>query len=131
MKTKKRKYNKSGKYKKDKTLEKNFKDSCKDTGKPILDNVQSITEPLKEQSSVKILSPKITTQKLEGDKWVDTGKFKAELKPFTFEDLPLSIRIGVENIITYRENLKLPDDSKERKQRALNYYKEKAPIKGL
>ena len=38
---------------------------------------------------------------------------------FTFEDLPLSIQADIEHIIAYRKRLNLPDDSKERKQRAI------------
>jgi hypothetical protein len=98
----KRKYNKSGKYAK------------KSSGTP-----QSITEPLKEQSSVSIgggipegmvLPESVTTTNV------------TEYKEFTFEDLPLSVRVGVENNIAYRKKLNLPDDSKERKQRAVQYF---------
>ena len=46
---------------------------------------------------------------------------------FSFNDLPFSIRMQVENIIKMRERLKLPDDSKERKLLAIRYFRGDRP----
>ncbi len=49
------------------------------------------------------------------------------IKPFTFEDLPLSVRMGVENAIKLRTRLKLPDNSEERKAQAIKYFRGDRP----
>ena len=46
---------------------------------------------------------------------------------FSFNDLPLSIRTSVENTIKMRKRLGLSDDSKERKERAVQYFKGDRP----
>jgi hypothetical protein len=62
---------------------------------------QSNSEPIKEESGISTL---------------------VKDRPVTFEDLPLSVRASVERTIAYRKRLALPDDSKERKQRAVEYF---------
>ena len=42
---------------------------------------------------------------------------------FSFTDLPLSVRLGVENTIKLRVRLKLPDDSVERKAQAIKMFR--------
>jgi hypothetical protein len=42
---------------------------------------------------------------------------------FTYIDLPLSVRMGVENTLKMRARLKLPDDSEERKARAIKMFR--------
>ena len=42
---------------------------------------------------------------------------------FTYADLPLSVRMGVENTIKLRARLHLPDDSKERKAQAIKMFR--------
>ncbi len=77
---------------------------------PIPDNVQSISSPIKEESS--------TVDRVTGE--------VTEVKPdsrFSFNDLPLSIRMQVERIIKMHKRLGLPDDSKERKERAVRYFR--------
>ncbi len=51
---------------------------------------------------------------------VDTLQSPVE---FSFDDLPLSLRTQVENTIKLRERFKLPDDSKDRKERAVRYFR--------
>mgnify|MGYP001571361702 CR=1 FL=1 len=46
---------------------------------------------------------------------------------FTYTDLPLSVRMGVENTIKQRGRLHLPDDSKERKEQAIKYFRGDRP----
>jgi hypothetical protein len=50
-----------------------------------------------------------------------------EVVPFSFDDLPLSIRMQVERIIAYRKAHNLPDDSKERKEQAVKMFKGDKP----
>mgnify|MGYP001575989296 CR=1 FL=1 len=45
------------------------------------------------------------------------------VKAFSFEDLPLSIRMRVENTLKVRKRLKLPDDSVERKVQAIEMFR--------
>ncbi len=42
---------------------------------------------------------------------------------FTYIDLPLSVRMRVENTLKMRKRLKLPDDSKERKSQAIKMFR--------
>ena len=42
---------------------------------------------------------------------------------FSFNDLPLSVRVGVEKTIKLSKRLKLPDDSEERKSRAIKMFR--------
>jgi hypothetical protein len=116
---KKRKYNRSGKYSK----------------KPS-ETPQSITESIKEQSSDNLQVDKIKQRVLVVDDTLNIGHKLTEAiinsgkgevitrDSFTFEDLPLSIRIGVERTIETRKLRGLFDDSKERKQRALEYWRQ-------
>ncbi len=112
----KRKYNRSGKYAK----------------KPS-DNVQSNSKPIEGQSNVRILGkdePDIDGQKVVS---FDLSKIPEDAiitnttltipTKFTFKDLPLSTRVRVESQLAYRKTLKLFDDSVERKQRAINYFR--------
>ncbi len=46
-----------------------------------------------------------------------------QVRDFSFDDLPLSIRQGVENTIKLRKRLGLPDDSKERKEKAIRMFR--------
>ena len=46
---------------------------------------------------------------------------------FTYIDLPLSVRMGVENTIKLRARLHLPDDSVERKSRAIKMFRGDRP----
>lgn len=74
------------------------------------DSLQSISSLSKEESS-----------RVDGV----TGEI-TEVKPatgFSFNDLPASIRLGVENTIKARARLHLPDDSKERRERAVKYFR--------
>jgi hypothetical protein len=107
---KKRKYNKSGKY-----------------SKVSQGNVQSNSKPIEGQSSV-IVPIDVLTAEYKGDTdiiWDGKLIAKAPDKKFTFEDLPLSIRTGVLKTIETRKLRGLFDDSKERKQRALEYWRRK------
>ncbi len=45
------------------------------------------------------------------------------VKAFSYDDLPLSIRMSVESQLAYRKRLGLPDDSKERKAQAIKYFR--------
>mgnify|MGYP001566742785 FL=1 len=47
--------------------------------------------------------------------------------PFGFQDLPLSVRMQVETALEMRKRLRLPDDSKERKERAVIYFRGDRP----
>jgi hypothetical protein len=102
----KRKYKKSGKYVK----------------KPS-ETLESTTEPLKVESSVIVpIDPLIMEYRGDTDIIID-GKLIAKApKPFTFEDLPLSLRLQVETALRNRKLRKLPDDSIERKATALRNY---------
>ncbi len=75
--------------------------------KPTQDAPQSTTSPVKDESS-------IVAPDREGEPVLDG---------FTFNDLPQSIRIRVERDIAYRKRLNLLDDSKERKERAIRYFR--------
>ena len=81
------------------------------TRKPKQDAPQSISSPIKEESS-------IIPQVVSATPYV---------KGFTFDDLPLSIRAQVENTIKMRKRLGLPDDSKERKALAIKYFRGDRP----
>ncbi len=48
-------------------------------------------------------------------------------KPFTFNDLPLSVQTYVNGIIKNRKARGLPDDSKMRKERAIKYFRGDKP----
>ncbi len=69
------------------------------TRKPKQDTPQSISSPTKEESNIIMPSE------------------------FSFNDLPFSLRMQVESIIKARKRLGLPDDSKERKERTVKYFK--------
>ncbi len=77
------------------------------TRKPKPDAPQSISSPIVEESSI-----------------IPQGEV---VKVFTFNDLPLSIRTQVENTIKMRARLHLPDDSKERKERAIKMFRGDRP----
>jgi hypothetical protein len=47
---------------------------------------------------------------------------KVELYEYTYNDLPKSVKDKIEKDLTYRRKLKLPDDSQERKDKALKYF---------
>ncbi len=82
------------------------------TREPKQDALESISSPVKEESSI-----------------VDriTGEI-TEIKPtFTYDNLPMGIRVGVDRAIKLRARLHLPDDSKERKQRAVRYFRGDRP----
>ncbi len=74
---------------------------------PIQNAPQSQTSIVKEESSI-----------------VDrvTGEIVV-VKRFTEDDLPLSIQVQIERDIALRKRLNLPDDSKERKERAVRYFR--------
>ena len=81
-------------------------------------NVQSKSSPVKEVSSI---IPHVD---------IETGEITAIREDgvrFAFNDLPLSIRTGVERIIAYRKKLGLLDDSKERKAKAIRYFRGDKP----
>ncbi len=40
----------------------------------------------------------------------------------SYESLPSSVRSGIEKVLAYRKRLNLPDDSVERKAKAVKYY---------
>jgi len=73
------------------------------TRKVKLDALEPISSPVKEESGI-IVSP-----------------------TFSFNDLPLSIRTQVESIIRWRKLKGLPDDSKDRKELAIKYFKGDRP----
>jgi hypothetical protein len=105
----KRKYIRSGKYKKQPS-----------------DAPQSTPDTPKEESSV-IIPKKLTNTQIQELNQEIKDHYKGienAHKPFTFEDLPLSIRTGVLRTIETRRILNLFDDSKERKQRALEYWRQ-------
>jgi len=45
------------------------------------------------------------------------------LSEFKFKDLPLSLRMEVEAVIKWRNRVGLPDDSKERIERAIKMFR--------
>lgn len=49
------------------------------------------------------------------------------VKAFSFDDLPLSIKMQVESAIKYRKAKGLPDDSRERKDNAIKYFRGDRP----
>jgi len=51
----------------------------------------------------------------------------ATVSEFSFNDLPLSRRVGVEYTIKMRKRLKLPDDSKERRELAVKMFRGDRP----
>ena len=73
------------------------------TRKPEQDAPQSVIEPIKEESSSKIPIA------------------------FSFKDLPISLRMEIEAIIKWRKLYGLPDDSKERKEKAIKYFRGDRP----
>ena len=95
----KRKYVKSGKY-------------SKHTSETPQSNSMSVETPIKDI----IPEPHLTRA-------LDILVPNNTPKVTTFEDLPLSEQKGIERILTYRHNLGLPDDSIERKQKAVNYFR--------
>ncbi len=46
---------------------------------------------------------------------------------FKFSDLPLRLRTQIESIIKMRKRVGLPDDSKERKEAAIKYFRGDRP----
>ena len=82
------------------------------TRKP--DAPQSISSPSKEESSI--------VDRVTGE----IAKVKSD-SGFSFNDLPLSLRIQVENTIKMRNKLGLPDDSQDRKERAIKYFRGDRP----
>ncbi len=129
----KRKYNRTGKY-----------------SKHTQDNVQSITEPIREQSSDNLQDGLLVRGDIKDflavlpetaiDHLVKESECTEELhkvipegdypriytnKKVTFKDLPPYIQKAVESVLTYRKNLSLPDDSVERKERAVKYWQSK------
>jgi hypothetical protein len=103
----KRKYKRSGKY-------------VKRPQEPL----ESTIEPLKVESGVIVPKELNDTQIKELKKDIEAeyqGVVNAH-KPFTFEDLPLSLRMQVETALRNRKLKKLPDDSIERKATALRNY---------
>jgi hypothetical protein len=101
---KKRKYNHSGKYKK--VLK-------QDISSIPLHGIVAFPETTPEQFKV------LKEKQLE-----KTSRLKDGERIFTFEDLPLSIRSQIERDIQFRKNKGLFDDSKERKQRAIDYWRQ-------
>ena len=51
-----------------------------------------------------------------------TKSTTAEPKSISYEDLPLKTRTSIDKIIEYRKTLDLPDDSEDRKERAVKYF---------
>lgn len=47
---------------------------------------------------------------------------KLELHEYTYDDLPQNIKDKIETDLAYRRSLNLPDDSQERKDKALKYF---------
>ena len=56
-----------------------------------------------------------------------TEDIKPSKTPFTFKDLPLSLRMQVESAIRMRKRLGLFDDSKERKEKAIRNFRGDRP----
>jgi len=52
-----------------------------------------------------------------------TGEITPKSDGFSFNDLPLNIQVGVDRIIEMRKCAGLFDDSVERKQRAIRYFR--------
>jgi hypothetical protein len=105
----KRKYTRSGKY-----------------SKHTQDNVQSNSKPLEEQISDNIQAGQPEEAKADNNHVIKqpyVGSTPTLPTKFTFEDLPLSIRAQVETALRNRKIRHLPDDSKERKQSTLEYWR--------
>jgi hypothetical protein len=83
------------------------------TRKVVPDAPESISTPVQEERSIVDRATGEVIVKHDGS--------------FSFNDLPLSIRAGVERTIKYRERLKLPDDSKERKELAVRMFRGDRP----
>ncbi len=64
-----------------------------------------------------------STEGIESEGSTNTDIVEPTVKGFSFEDLPLSIRIQVENTLKMRKRLKLPDDSVERRLRAIKMFR--------
>lgn len=80
---------------------------------PNPDALQSISSPSEgESSTVDRVTGEITPVKVD---------------KFSYNDLPLSIRVGVEQTLAYRKKLGLNDDSVERKERAIKYFRGDRP----
>jgi hypothetical protein len=47
---------------------------------------------------------------------------KIDIDGAKYTDLPLDVRRSIEKIIVYRKGLDLPDDTEDRKQRAIRYF---------
>ena len=98
------------------------------TRKPKPDALQSKSSPIKEESSV---LPRMESVSISGGipKGVDLPDTttSSSHKEFVYIDLPFSIRQGVENSIEMRKRVGLPDDSKERKERAIKYFRGDRP----
>ena len=82
------------------------------TLKPKLDAPESIPGPVKDESHISIPPDR------EGNPVLDS---------FTFNDLPFSIRNRVEAVIKMRKGLRLPDDSKDRKEMAIKMFRGDRP----
>ena len=57
----------------------------------------------------------------------ESGTIPRGVKAFSFNDLPLSVRMQIENTIKMRERLGLPDDSEERRVLAVRYFRGDRP----
>ena len=70
------------------------------------DSVQSISTPLKEEINT------------------ETGEIpKILTKALSYDDLPISTRTRIEAYIEFRKKMNLPDDSKERRERAVKLFR--------
>lgn len=47
---------------------------------------------------------------------------KIEIEGVKYEDLPLDTRKGIEKAVAYRKSLGLPDDTEDRKEKAIKYF---------
>lgn len=61
--------------------------------------------------------------KEESSRIPQVDKVTVPVGEFSFDDLPLSLRMQVESIIKWRKAKGLPDDSKERIERAVKYFR--------
>ncbi len=78
-----------------------------------------------EQGSKVIVPIEANTHDLVGQTIVyDSDKTVTRcISEFSFEDLPLSLRMQVENTLKMRKRLGLPDDEKERKAQIIKMFR--------
>lgn len=83
-----------------------------------------VPKPLSEENA-----PQSTTEPLSGGSSIipQAGEVVAPIIEFTFKDLPLSLRMQVESVIKWRKAKGLPDDSEERKEKAIKMFRGDRP----